>query len=1298
MEGSNTDEVHDTSGTGQEGPATPPTQKETGKTVVVFSAAEVAALSKDEPSTPPDDPSARPLGAFADRPSSPRSPKGAFARLFEATEQSGETPAAEEEQPQAEGDTAVFKAVTADTETGETTAESEQPQAEGQATAPNPGTAKSTAAKADTVGPGQPETDRGTTAFKAITPDTETGETTAADDQATAEPATGRGERAEGEAATAQPGTGKPAKSSPDKSATPVDPTDGTPQPDTEATATADTPDGDPQPNTSATPPADTTDHDHQQDNDTATPVDTTGRSPQPDTEATTTADTPDGDPQPNTSTAPPADTTDHDHQQDNDTATPVDATDGSPQPDTEATATVDTTDNSSQPDTEAAATVDTADGEPQADASAAATVGDQAGAGVGVATLTVVVVGGAKEGWERLKETMAAIEGQRVRPDEVILVIDHNVELAAWSATEFDGVTVLAHEGTRGSAAARNRALAAARGDVVAFLDDETAPDPDWTERLLEAYADPEVVAVRSRLAIRWEAGRPNWFPNELAWVVGAPCTGAPDDGGPIDDLYGAGLSLRRETLFAAGGFPEDLDHQAGGILTEPPAGAKTELWLRLRDLAPGAKLVQQPSATLRVCLDARRGGIGHLVSRCAAEGKSLAAVPQRAQGRAALGAHLAPIRAGLPRAVFRMLTATGPRDVKAWRALAAMLLALVATTVGYLNGRLQSTRTDEIRRTSTLTWFVARTALPVATVLWGLSLRSVDLDAMTDLGLITVMPATFWAAIVVMVVGFVALLSDKFALELWHAGYVLILIAVLHATPALLYPTLRYSWAWKHVSVIDYLIRHGVTDPDQGPLSAYHQWPGFFSFFATMTQMAGLGDALTIASWGPLAFNTATLLPLLLLFRTVTRNRQLVWGGVWVFFSCSWVGQDYFSPQATTLVMYLTILAVMVRRFRRGPIRAGTDPDGLAAEPPPITSFRHRLIWATLLLIPIVAITSAHQLTPLMLVGALAALFVLRRYRNLGLLLVTAVAVGAWDVVVAWQVLESRFSDIMASLGDAGGNLSSGLIALGTASPGQVIVAYADRALSVGLWGLALCGAFVRRRWLRRPGLPLLMIGIAPLAFLAGGSYGGEIIFRVYLFALPLTALLAAAQFLPARRTWVRVLVLPVVLLLMVTGFFFGNYGKEQSNYFTTDEVHLVRALHRIAPEHSLIVAPTFFLPAAYDQYERFDHVWLDELPPSRAAVPDLPPHVPTLPEFVKDPRPALIDLMGEVPPGAKAYLVLNRAQRPATETAGIFPKGTIDRLVREISGSGRFRQVLGNDGGVVYELLPQTKAGKR
>ncbi|MBG0815618.1 glycosyltransferase [Planomonospora sp. ID82291] len=916
------------------------------------------------------------------------------------------------------------------------------------------------------------------------------------------------------------------------------------------------------------------------------------------------------------------------------------------------------------------------------------------------VPSLSVVVVAGAAQSRFRLAVTVKALRAQDPAPEEIVLVVDRSPELADWAEAELGGaggITVVREQEAAGAASARNLGLARVRGDVVAFLDGDSAPEPGWSAALLESYADPDVAAVRGRVALRWSSGRPDWFPAELAWVLGVPFTGSRIRPDRVDDLYGGALSFRREALAEAGGFPEEPDHRPEEVATEPSGGVKTELRSRLLDLRPGAKLLHEPSAVVRLDVPERRSRLAYFMARCAAEGRSQADVTRRTNGWEGLMAHLAPVRNGLPRAVFRAVTFTGPADIKGWKALLVMLLGMAAANVGYVGGRLRTTRADGTpRETGRWTWFLSRTALPVATVLWGLSLREVHLDGMTDLGLITVLPALFWIAVAVMIIGFVALLGDRRALELWHAGYTLVLIAVLHATPALLYPSLRYSWAWKHVSVIDYLIRHGATDPELSPLAAYHQWPGFFSFFAMMTEAAGLPDTLGIAAWGPAVFNTAMLLPLLLLFRTVTRNRQLVWGAVWVYFSCSWVGQDYFSPQATTLVLYLTVLVVVVRRFRRGPIRAGDDPERLGAEPPPVSGTRRRLVWTLLLALPIVAIASSHQLTPLMLVAGLAALFVLRRHRNLGILLFTGSAVLIWDAVAAWQLLEARFSDIVESLGDAGGNLDDGFLSLGTAAPGQVIVAYADRALSAGLWLLAAGGAFLRRRWLRRPGLPLLVIGLSPLLFLAAGSYGGEIMFRIYLFALPLSAFLAAALFLPARRAFVRVLILPLVLMLMVTGFFFGNYGKEQANYFTQDEVRLVRAVHRVAPEGSLIVAPTFFLPAAYDYYERYQHSWLDELPRSRAAAPGMPKYVPTRVELVQNPVPSLVGLMSSVPPGGRAYLVLNRAQKAAIETAGIFPKGTVDRLRRGVEASGRFRVLLRNSGGAVYELIPKSTAG--
>ncbi|MBB4936705.1 hypothetical protein FHR32_001010 [Streptosporangium album] len=908
--------------------------------------------------------------------------------------------------------------------------------------------------------------------------------------------------------------------------------------------------------------------------------------------------------------------------------------------------------------------------------------------------SLAVVIVSGSPESRPRLSSMVEALRAQQPAPEEIALVVVDCPELATWAEATLDDVVVVHGQEVTGAASARNLGLASVHADVVAFLDEGSAPEPGWTASLLDAYADDDVIGVRSRLAVRWDTGKPDWFPVELVWVLGVPRTGSPLETGPIDDLYGGAMSFRREALAEAGGFPEEPDRVPGDAVAEPAGGVTSELGSRLRDLRPDAKLLRQPSAVVRLNVPAQRSRLSYFLARCVAEGRSQAGVPWRTSGREGLSARLAPIRRGLPKAAFRAVTFTGPADVKGWKALLVMLAGLVALSLGYATGRLRTTRPDgTARQASVVTWFLARTALPAAAVLWGLSLREVNLDRMTDLGLLTVLPITFWAAIVVMVVGFVALLGDRRALELWHAGYTLVLIAVLHATPALLYPSLRYSWAWKHVSVIDYLIRHGATDPEISPLSAYHQWPGFFSFFSLMTEMAGLDNSLSIAVWGPAAFNAAMLLPLLLLLRTVTRNRQLVWGAVWVYFSCSWVGQDYFSPQATTLVLYLTVLVVVVRRFRRGPIRAGDDPQGLAAEPPPVSDTFTRLVWTCLLILPIVAIASSHQLTPLVLTAGLFALFLLRRHRNLGILLITGLAVAAWDLGAARQLLASRFNDIVESLGDAGGNLNAGFIALGTASPGQVIVAYADRALSGGLWVLAFAGAFVRRGWLRRPGLPLLMIGLSPLLFLAGGSYGGEIIFRVYLFTLPLTAFLAAALFLPARRTWIRALVLPLVFLLMITGFFFGNYGKEQTNYFTADEARLVQQLYRVAPTGSEIVAPTFYVPGAYDYYERYDHTWLDELPPSRTAVKNLPAYVPTLPEMVKNPLPSVISLMSKLPPGAKAYLVLNRVQKVATETMGIFPKGTVDRLSREVAASDRFKVLTRNSGGVIYELVPKT-----
>ena len=111
------------------------------------------------------------------------------------------------------------------------------------------------------------------------------------------------------------------------------------------------------------------------------------------------------------------------------------------------------------------------------------------------------------------------------------------------------------------------------------------------------------------------------------------------------------------------------------------------------------------------------------------------------------------------------------------------------------------------------------------------GRSPRAIDPRAMTDLGLVSVLPAGFFAR-----PGAadrelrVARLPPARRRSGLLGAHLVALVALLHATPAIVYGTLRYSWAWKHVGIVDYIERHGGVTPDIDTLPVYHNWPGFF------------------------------------------------------------------------------------------------------------------------------------------------------------------------------------------------------------------------------------------------------------------------------------------------------------------------------------------------------------------------------------------------------------------------------------------------------------------------------------
>ncbi|WP_051970687.1 hypothetical protein [Kitasatospora azatica] len=617
-------------------------------------------------------------------------------------------------------------------------------------------------------------------------------------------------------------------------------------------------------------------------------------------------------------------------------------------------------------------------------------------------------------------------------------------------------------------------------------------------------------------------------------------------------------------------------------------------------------------------------------------------------------------------------------------------------ALTARLLQTRPRGGRPPGAGQQSNRAWAIAvRAALPVALLLWLLSLRRVALDKMADLGLIQVLPVLFWVALVLLTVGFGCALHDRGIRQGWLAGYLLGLIGMIHATPALLYPELRYAWAWKHVAVVDAMLRHGGPVPDAQGLDIYNQWPGFFVLNWLVLKVTGLHSALGYANWAPVVVNALLVAPLLLLYRAVTRDRRLVWGGVWIFFSCSWVGQDYFAPQAFAFVLYVVVLAMVLRQLPgpgkpSKPGKAGSP--GLLGPGDPAGDERGASPWRLpqradggwLVRLPLVllieaVIVSSHQLTPVMLVCTLIALAIPRRNRRVVLpaLAGALVLMVLWDSTVARPYLAANLHDFLSALTRPDGNVTSGLAGLGAAAPGQVIVDWVDRGLSAAVFVLAVL-ALVRRPWVRRTGIPLL--AIAPLPMLAANSYGGEMVFRVYLFALPATAFLAATLLLQrGPRPRLRAVGVVAVLLAMIGGLLFGYESKEAMNYFSTKEVAATRFVLDTAPPGALIVTVTGDAPGSAFGYDHHNRIQMIDGPPEIKA------------RLAQNPLAGLQSYVTYTTRGTPAYLILNRAQAAECFLTGVFPADTVARLDAAAAGSPRFTLVYRNSDAVVYRFVP-------
>ena len=303
--------------------------------------------------------------------------------------------------------------------------------------------------------------------------------------------------------------------------------------------------------------------------------------------------------------------------------------------------------------------------------------------------SLSVVICAYTVDRWDDLTDAIRSVQAQRRPVDDVLLVVDHSPELARRAgAARFTGVRVIGNQQRQGLSGARNTGVGAARGEVVAFLDDDAAADPDWSGRLLDGYRDPAVLGVGGLVRAYWESGRPAWFPREFDWVVGCCYRGMPEQSSPVRNFIGANMSFRRAVILAAGGFRTDL----GRVGNRPLGCEETELCLRIAAADPDGVLLYEPAAAVRHHVPGARATWSYFRSRCYAEGLSKAAVARHAGSGPALASERAYLRTALPRALRRGLR---PGSGTATATVAALATGVGATALGYAGGRLRAATT---------------------------------------------------------------------------------------------------------------------------------------------------------------------------------------------------------------------------------------------------------------------------------------------------------------------------------------------------------------------------------------------------------------------------------------------------------------------------------------------------------------------------------------------------------------------------------------------------------------------------
>ncbi len=217
------------------------------------------------------------------------------------------------------------------------------------------------------------------------------------------------------------------------------------------------------------------------------------------------------------------------------------------------------------------------------------------------------------------LREALDCLARQAFHPGDEVVVADNGSTddtpaVLREAASRFPVPLQTVHEATPGKSHAIARAVAAARGDVLAFIDDDVFVAGDWVERIHAIFAEGDVDLAGGRVLPRFAGRVPDWLRlsdgrgfNRLASPIMLLDYGPERQPLGRRSAPGCNLAIRRAVFETVGGFPRHLGKLRGTLLSGE------DHLLSERVVASGYRAIFDPSMTVQHLVPASRLRLGY-------------------------------------------------------------------------------------------------------------------------------------------------------------------------------------------------------------------------------------------------------------------------------------------------------------------------------------------------------------------------------------------------------------------------------------------------------------------------------------------------------------------------------------------------------------------------------------------------------------------------------------------------------------------------------------------------------------